>query len=48
MVWHAENPSRKEGGDSLVRHPCDSKAWQHFEENVDPLLLMIHAMIILP
>jgi hypothetical protein len=36
LVWHAENRSNREGGDGLVRHPCDSKAWQHFEENVDP------------
>ena len=27
MVWHAENRSNKDGGDGLVRHPCDSKAW---------------------
>ena len=36
LVWHAENRSNKDGGDGLVRHPCDSKAWRHFEENVDP------------
>jgi hypothetical protein len=36
LVWHGENRSNQEGGDGLVRHPCDSKAWQHFEENVDP------------
>ncbi len=36
MVWHAENRSSKDGGDGLVRHPCDAKAWRHFEENVDP------------
>lgn len=35
MIWHAENKSDKEGGDQLVRHPCDSKAWRHFHENVD-------------
>ena len=36
MVWHAENQSNQAGGDGLVKRPCDSKAWQHFEENVDP------------
>jgi hypothetical protein len=36
MRWHAENTSDKEGGDGLVRHPCDSKAWKHFHQNVDP------------
>jgi hypothetical protein len=38
MLWHSENRSDREGGDSLVWHPCDSKAWKHFEENVNPLL----------
>jgi hypothetical protein len=37
MLWQSENRSDREGGDNLVRHPCDSKAWKHFEENVDPL-----------
>ena len=37
MLWHAENCSDQEGGDGLVRHPCDSKAWKHFHENVDPM-----------
>ena len=36
MIWHAHNRSNEPGGDGLVRHPYDSKAWQHFEENVDP------------
>ena len=36
LLWHAENRSNREGEDGLVRHPCDSKAWQHFESNVDP------------
>jgi hypothetical protein len=36
MIWHSENSSIDEGGDNLVRHPCDSKAWRHFHENVDP------------
>jgi hypothetical protein len=36
MKWHAENRSDREGGDGLVRHPCDSKAWKHFHKNVDP------------
>jgi hypothetical protein len=36
MKWHAENQSDREGGDGLVRHPCNSKAWKHFHENVDP------------
>ena len=36
MQWHAENRSNQDGGDGLVRHPCDSKAWQHFHDNVDP------------
>ena len=35
MVWHHENRSNQKGG-GLVRHPCDSKAWRHFHENVDP------------
>jgi hypothetical protein len=35
MLWHSENRSNWEGGDNLVRHPCDSKAWRHFHENVD-------------
>jgi hypothetical protein len=26
MKWHAENQSDREGGDGLVRHPCNSKA----------------------
>jgi hypothetical protein len=36
MKWHDENRSDREGGDGLVRHPCDSKAWKHFHRNVDP------------
>ena len=36
MTWHSENRSDQDGGDALVRHPCDSKAWRHFHENVDP------------
>jgi hypothetical protein len=36
MLWHSENRSDREGGDNLVRHPCDSKAWKHFDDNVDP------------
>jgi hypothetical protein len=36
MKWHEENRSDREGGDGLVRHPCDSKAWKHFHNNVDP------------
>jgi hypothetical protein len=36
MIWHLENSSTGEGGDNLGRHPCDSKAWRHFHENVDP------------
>jgi hypothetical protein len=36
MKWHAENQSDGEGGDGLVRHPCNSKAWKHFHKNVDP------------
>jgi hypothetical protein len=35
MLYHSENRSNWEGGDNLVRHPCDSKAWCHFHENVD-------------
>jgi hypothetical protein len=35
MLWHSENRGNWEGGDNLVRHPCDSKAWHHFHENVD-------------
>ena len=37
MLWHAENCNDQEGGDGLVRHPCDSKAWKHFHKNVDPM-----------
>jgi hypothetical protein len=36
MKWHTENQSDREGGDGLVRHPYNSKAWKHFHENVDP------------
>jgi hypothetical protein len=36
LLWHKENRSDREGGDNLVRHPGDSKAWRHFHENVDP------------
>jgi hypothetical protein len=36
LHWHSENRSNREGGDNLVRHPCDSKAWHHFHSNVDP------------
>ena len=32
MVWHSKNRST----DRMVRHPCDSKAWQHVHNNVDP------------
>jgi hypothetical protein len=35
MLWHSENRSNKEGGDNLVRHLCDSKAWQHFHDCMD-------------
>jgi hypothetical protein len=35
MIWHSENASHGDGGDNLVRHPCDSKAWQHFHDNVE-------------
>jgi hypothetical protein len=37
MKWHAESQSDREGGDGLVRHPYDSKAWKHFHKNVDPM-----------
>jgi hypothetical protein len=36
MKWHEKNRSDREGGDGLRRHPCDSKAWKHFHNNVDP------------
>jgi hypothetical protein len=36
LLWHSENRSDREGGDNMVRHPCDSKAWRHFHDNVDP------------
>jgi hypothetical protein len=36
MKWHAKNQSDRQGGDGLVRHPYNSKAWKHFHENVDP------------
>ena len=32
IVWHSNNRST----DDMVRHPCDSKAWQHVHDNVDP------------
>jgi hypothetical protein len=35
MHWHWENKSSRERGDNLVRHPCDSKAWKHFHDNID-------------
>jgi hypothetical protein len=31
MSWHSKNRS----SDGMVRHPCDSKAWNHVHENVD-------------
>ena len=31
MTWHSKNRS----SDGMVRHPCDSKAWNHVHENVD-------------
>ena len=31
MVWHSKNRSI----DNMVRHPCDSKAWQHVHDKVD-------------
>ena len=36
MLWHSKNKSDRDGGDGLVRQPCDSKAWRHFHDNVDP------------
>ena len=36
MLWHSENKSDRDGGDGLVRQPCDSKAWHHFHDHVDP------------
>ena len=36
ILWHSENRSDRDGGDGLVQHPCDSKAWWHFHDNVDP------------
>jgi hypothetical protein len=36
LLWHSENRSDREGGDTMVRHPCDSKAWRHFHDNIDP------------
>jgi hypothetical protein len=36
LIWHSENKNDLEGGDNMVRHPCDSKAWRHFHENMDP------------
>jgi hypothetical protein len=36
MKWHEENHSDREGGDGLVKHPCNSKAWKYFHNNVDP------------
>jgi hypothetical protein len=39
MLWHSENRSDREGGDTLVRHPCDSEAWKHFKENIVPVFI---------
>jgi hypothetical protein len=39
MKWHAKNQSDREGGNGLVRHPCDSTAWKHFHENADSTFL---------
>jgi hypothetical protein len=36
LLWHLENRSDWEKGDNMVRHLCDSKAWQYFYDNVDP------------
>jgi hypothetical protein len=36
LLWHSENRSDGEGGDNMVRHLCDPKAWRHFHDNVDP------------
>jgi hypothetical protein len=36
MHWHLENRSDQEGGDNLVWHPSDSKAWHHFHKHMDP------------
>jgi hypothetical protein len=36
MLWHSENSNNREGGDNLVRHLYNSKAWHHFHRNVDP------------
>jgi hypothetical protein len=35
ILWHSENRSNRDGRDNLVMHPCDSKAWRHFHENMD-------------
>ena len=32
MLWHSKNKSTN----GMVRQPCDSKAWHHVHENVDP------------
>ena len=32
MTWHSRNKS----SDGMVRYPCDSKAWHHVHNNVDP------------
>ena len=37
MRWHEDNRSDKEGGDGLVKLPCDSKAWKHFHSSVDQI-----------
>jgi hypothetical protein len=36
ILRHFENNSSREGGDNLVRHPCNSEAWHHFYNNIDP------------
>jgi hypothetical protein len=35
MLWHSDNSSNGKGGNNLIRHPCNLKAWHHFHMNVD-------------
>lgn len=37
MKWHKEIQSDIEGRDGLIRHLCNSKAWKHFHNSMDPI-----------
>jgi hypothetical protein len=46
-LWHSENRSDREGGDNMVRHPCNPKAWRYSMTTSIPVLAMTHAIFIL-